>query len=101
MPTDETILGFANLWAARAVESASSILLPSGRAIRLISPPLFVATKLEAFHGRGQGRFGESHDLEDIVNLLDGRPDSGPTTACCDRQGARPLPVHGTQPGFG
>ena len=75
MPTDAAILGFANQWSSRAVESAVVVHLPSGRPIRLITPPLFVATKLEAFHGRGQRRYGDSHDLEDVVNLLDGRPE--------------------------
>jgi predicted nucleotidyltransferase len=74
MPTDASILGFSNRWSARAVETASTVRLPNGVAIRLITPPLFIATKLEAFHGRGNGQYGESHDLEDVVNLLDGRP---------------------------
>ena len=35
---------------------------------------MFVATKLEAFKGRGNGDFLVSHDLEDIVTVVDGRP---------------------------
>lgn len=42
--------------------------------IRLITAPHFLATKLEAFYGRGQGDFLFSHDLEDIVTVIDGRP---------------------------
>ena len=75
MPTDGRVLGFANSWAARAVETAATVALPSGVQIRLITPSLFVATKIEAFLGRGDGNFRESHDLEDIVNLFDGRPE--------------------------
>ena len=41
--------------------------------IRLISAPAFLATKLEAFATRGRGDLTSSHDLEDIINLLDGR----------------------------
>lgn len=37
-----------------------------------MSPALFLATKLSAFHGRGNGDYGH-HDMEDIVNLVDGR----------------------------
>ncbi len=37
--------------------------------------PVFVATKLEAFADRGQADLLGSHDLEDIVNVLDGRPE--------------------------
>jgi hypothetical protein len=43
--------------------------------IRFISGPYFLATKLEAFHGRGRNDFRMSHDLEDIVTVIDGRPE--------------------------
>jgi hypothetical protein len=36
--------------------------------------PYFIATKLEAFYGRGHGDY-MSHDMEDIVNVIDGRPE--------------------------
>jgi hypothetical protein len=41
--------------------------------IKLVTPPLFLATKLEAFRGRGGGDFLASHDLEDIITIIDGR----------------------------
>jgi hypothetical protein len=47
--------------------------LPRGAEINLVSPPLFIATKLEAFRGRGKGDFGASTDMEDIVAVIDGR----------------------------
>jgi len=75
MPTDEEILGFSNRWYPEAIRDAQTIALPSKREIRLISPPLLLATKIEAFYGRGGGDFGASHDIEDIVNLIDGRPE--------------------------
>jgi hypothetical protein len=40
-----------------------------------MTPPLFLATKLEAFRTRGQGDFLASHDIEDIVPVVDGRPE--------------------------
>lgn len=73
MPSLEQILGFANRWYPLALESARSTALPSGRLIRLISAPVFVATKLEAFDGRGQGDFLFSHDLGDLLAVVDGR----------------------------
>ncbi len=73
IPTDPSILGFSNRWLKQAVEQATTVALPSGTRIRLISAPLLVATKLEAFYDRGQGDFRASHDMEDIVNLIDGR----------------------------
>lgn len=73
MPTDATILGFTNRWYRPAIAHASTTALPDGQTIRLISAPLLVATKLEAFHGRGAGDFARSHDIEDIMVIVDGR----------------------------
>lgn len=74
MPTDARILGFANRWYPLAIASASLVSLPSGRQIRLISAPAFLATKLEAFASRGLSDLMTSHDFEDIINVIDGRP---------------------------
>ena len=74
MPTEEHILGFSNRWYPEAVASAASVPLPGGVAIKLISAPAFLATKLEAFSGRGKRDLLTSHDFEDIVNVLEGRP---------------------------
>jgi predicted nucleotidyltransferase len=73
MPTDERVLGFSNRWYAEAAASANRYVLPGGTAIRLISAPAFAATKFEAFHGRGCSDVLGSHDLEDIINVVEGR----------------------------
>jgi predicted nucleotidyltransferase len=73
MPTDEAVLGFGNRWYQFAAVSAQQLALPSGREIRLISAPAFLATKFEAFWSRGKGDPITSHDLEDIINVLEGR----------------------------
>ena len=73
MPTDPSILGFANRWYVFAMEHAVEIELPSGISIRMVSAPYFLVTKLEAFDGRGEGDYQMSHDIEDIVAVLDGR----------------------------
>ena len=73
MPTDPAILGFANRWYPLAVATAGETRLPSGITIRLITAPLFLATKFEAFADRGNEDILGSHDLEDIINVLDGR----------------------------
>jgi predicted nucleotidyltransferase len=74
LPSSESILGHStNQWYPAAVETAQSAKLPSGLQIRLINAPLFLATKFEAFHSRGEGDYLRSHDMEDIVNLVDGR----------------------------
>jgi hypothetical protein len=43
--------------------------------IRSITAPLFLATKLEAFKGRGGRDYFASHDLEDLLAVIDGRPE--------------------------
>lgn len=73
MPTRSEILGFSNRWYPLAAATARPATLPSGRTVQIISPAAFVATKLEAFAGRGQGDHLFSHDLGDIISLVDGR----------------------------
>lgn len=75
MPTNSQLLGFGNEWYGPALASARPVSLPSGRQIRLVAAPYFVATKLAAFRGRGGGDYASSHDMEDIIALLDGRPE--------------------------
>ena len=74
MPTDPSILGFSNRWYPEATETATRAQLSAGVEIRVISSPTFIATKLEAFTSRGGGDLLSSHDLEDILNVVDGRP---------------------------
>lgn len=73
MPVQPEVLGFSNRWYPYAVETAVSLDLGAGLTIRLVSAVAFVATKLEAFAGRGNGDFMSSHDLEDVLNIVDGR----------------------------
>ena len=39
----------------------------------VVTAPFFVATKLEAFRGRGRGDYTNSHDLEDLLTVIDCR----------------------------
>ena len=73
MPDDKNILGFSNRWYARAIENAQIYSLTDDLAIRLLTSPFFVAIKLEAYLGRGGDDPLAIHDLEDILNLVDGR----------------------------
>jgi hypothetical protein len=73
MPTDPSILGFSNRWYQPALENAQKARV-GDHEIRVTTAPYFRATKLEAFHGRGKNDFS-SHDLEDIVTIVDGRPE--------------------------
>lgn len=73
MPVDPAVLGFSNRWYGQAVATARPLQLVSGLTIRVVAAPAFVATKLEAFLSRGKGDFLSSHDLEDVLNVVDGR----------------------------
>jgi len=73
MPVQPEVLGFTNRWYPYAVETAVPLDLGDGVTIRLVSAVAFVATKLEAFASRGGGDFMSSHDLEDVLNIVDGR----------------------------
>jgi hypothetical protein len=72
MPTDDRVLGFGNRWYRPAISSAQDVDLADLR-LRVITPVYFLATKLEAFRGRGHNDITGSHDLEDIVAVIDGR----------------------------
>lgn len=73
MPVQSEVMGFSNRWYPYAVETATATDLGQGVKIQLISAVAFVATKLEAFASRGGGDFMSSHDLEDVLNIVDGR----------------------------
>jgi hypothetical protein len=72
-PADPRSLGFANRRQAAAIPHAIERRLPSGAAIRAVSPPYLLATKLEAFKSRGRDDFLASRDFGDIIALVDGR----------------------------
>ncbi|MGP0011532.1 MULTISPECIES: hypothetical protein [Pseudomonas] len=73
MPSDKAILGYSNRWFDEGFQHARLHRLPSGAQIRVFAPPYFLGTKFEAYKGRGGGDTLNSKDIEDIVNLVDGR----------------------------
>ena len=75
MPSERDILGFHNRWYPLVVKTAKKMALANGRDILVITAPLFIATKFEAFHGRGNSDYLASHDLEDLLTVIDGRPE--------------------------
>ncbi len=74
MPTDATVLGFSNQWYPAAIDTAETFHI-AGHDVRVVTSSLFIATKLEAFHGRGDNDVVASRDLEDIIAVVDGRPE--------------------------
>ncbi|MBD2184561.1 nucleotidyl transferase AbiEii/AbiGii toxin family protein [Planktothrix sp. FACHB-1355] len=72
MPCDESVLGFSNRWYTPGIANSIAYELPNGKVIQIFSVPYLLASKIEAFIGRGQRSFYFSADIEDIVALLDG-----------------------------
>lgn len=75
MPTDERILGFSNQWYRSAMQYPMRYILPNDASIHLVSAPYFLATKLDAFAGRGNDDYLLSQDIEDMIAVIDGRPE--------------------------
>ncbi|MCD9467052.1 hypothetical protein [Photobacterium iliopiscarium] len=72
MPIDGT-LGFENRWYPDALANATEYDLTDEITIRLLTPAYFLGTKFEAYNGRGGNDLLSSRDIEDIVNLINGR----------------------------
>lgn len=73
VPLDEKVLGFANTWYRVGFDAAMSVEMADGLLLRHLSAPHFFATKFEAFKDRGQNDVYLSHDLEDIMTVMEGR----------------------------
>lgn len=83
MPTDKNILGFSNPWYKSAIQQKVSSELDD-MTLYHISAPYFIATKLEAFISRGNNDYWSSHDLEDIISVIDGRIELYDEIKCSD-----------------
>ena len=57
------------------MDSSQAIEIERDIRIRVVTAPYFCATKLEAFRGRGKGDYLASHDLEDLITVVDARPE--------------------------
>lgn len=74
MPPDDGITGTdSNRWYRDAIRTSQEKDIGEELTIRLVTPPYFVATKLEAFLDRGEGDYMTSHDLEDVIAIVDAR----------------------------
>lgn len=75
MPIDGDILGFSNQWYSLVMDTAVSVDLTAGVVIRAAHPAALFATKWDAFLDRGAADPFGSHDLEDLLMLIAGRPE--------------------------
>ncbi len=70
MSTDEKVLGFTNKWYKAGIKFPLEYKI-KGTEIRILKVPYFLATKFEAFKGRGKRDYMASHDMEDIITIFD------------------------------
>jgi hypothetical protein len=73
MPIEESVLGFTNPWFQAGIDHMMPITVTEKCSWRVLSAPFALAAKLEAFWSRGAADPGSSHDLEDILTIVNGR----------------------------
>ncbi|MGF1679453.1 MAG: hypothetical protein ACFCUX_09710 [Candidatus Methylacidiphilales bacterium] len=72
MPTQGSLMGISTVWFEESVNT-SQLLPLNGQLIPVITASGFIACKFEAFRDRGNGDYYMSHDIEDIVAVIDHR----------------------------
>ncbi|MCO8089578.1 hypothetical protein [Acinetobacter indicus] len=73
MPINQDILGFTNYWYEKSMKHTNEYILPSNTKIKILDACYFLATKFEAYQGRGNNDPMSSKDIEDILNVVAGR----------------------------
>lgn len=71
MPAEEGPLGPSNKWYIVGFNDLWKITVKD-EEIQILSAPVYLATKFEAYNNRG-GDYRTSHDFEDIIYVLDNR----------------------------
>ncbi len=71
MPTNPDILGFSNRWYTDGIRYTIDYQLNIETFIKIFTPVYYLASKIEAFKGRGGEDFRTSKDFEDIIYLID------------------------------
>ncbi len=72
MTTGKDALTFTNVWYADGFKNTMDYQIDE-ELIKIFSPPYFIASKLEAFKGRGGNDGRTSTDFEDIIYVLENR----------------------------
>ncbi|MGI9190931.1 MAG: hypothetical protein ACR2IL_02340 [Chitinophagaceae bacterium] len=73
MPTNDPSIGFSNRWYQEGFEQAIAYQIDELCTINILHPGYFIATKMEAFKGRGKYDGRTSQDFEDIIFILENR----------------------------
>ena len=70
MSSDISAFGFTNQWYKEGIDSAIEV-VSSPTKVKIFNLPCFIASKIEAFHSRGQSDYVGSSDMEDIISVLE------------------------------
>lgn len=73
MPTTLETFGFSNKWYPEGYKYSIDYQIGTDCSIKILNVPYFLATKFEAFKGRGKYDGRTSQDFEDIVYILENR----------------------------
>ncbi len=73
IPAGGEVLGFTNRWYRLLVDTAVTREVAPQLRVRMATPAMFLAAKLEAHRDRGAADPWLSQDLTDIVSLVNGR----------------------------
>jgi len=69
------VLGFSNPWYKAGWSSAQLVDITSRCRWQILTPPFMLAAKCVAYLSRGAADPISSHDLEDIIRLINARPE--------------------------
>lgn len=85
IPTEGNILGFFNKWHKKGVEVAVDYKISEHRSIKIFPVAVFIASKIEAFKHRGNNDYRTSHDIEDVIAVLNGNSNILESIASSDK----------------
>ncbi len=74
MGSQDSVFGETNPWYEVGLTTSVPYLLPGGLGIRILAGPVWLLTKWSAHLARSHPDMIGSRDLEDILAVLDGRP---------------------------
>ena len=83
MPTDPNVIGFSNKRYPAGFANAIDFLIDERNSIRIFSLAYFMATKWEAFKGRGKHDYRTSKDFEELVYVWENVDDVEHPVAAC------------------
>jgi hypothetical protein len=67
------VLPACSYWYKPAIDHAVKVSISNELDVRHVTAPYFIATKIGAFEGRGEGDYAGSHDMDDLIAVIDGR----------------------------